>query len=68
MLGRKTYTPEELDHAKKAIDRQLAAYKKLAKAAGKDKAAVAAPKPLSRCSSTTWFSPSTAPSFIGCGR
>jgi hypothetical protein len=32
MLGRKNYTPEELDHAKTAIDRQLAAYKKLVKA------------------------------------
>jgi hypothetical protein len=32
MLGRKTYTPEELDHATTAIDRQLAAYKKLVKA------------------------------------
>jgi hypothetical protein len=32
MLGRKTYTQEELDHARTAIDRQLAAYKKLVKA------------------------------------
>jgi hypothetical protein len=32
MLGRKTYTQEELDHARAAIDRQLAAYKKLVKA------------------------------------
>jgi len=32
MLGRKNYTQEELDHAKTAIDRQLAAYKKLVKA------------------------------------
>lgn len=32
MLGRKTYTQEELDHATTAIDKQLAAYKKLAKA------------------------------------
>jgi hypothetical protein len=31
MLGRKTYTPEELDNATTAIDRQLAAYKKLVK-------------------------------------
>jgi hypothetical protein len=32
MLGRKNYTPEELDHAKTSINQQLAAYKKLAKA------------------------------------
>ena len=33
MLGRKDYTKEELDSARKAVDKQLAAYKKLAKAA-----------------------------------
>jgi hypothetical protein len=32
MFGRKDYTREELDHARTAIDRQLAAYKKLVKA------------------------------------
>lgn len=32
MLGRKDYTREELDNAKAAVDNQLAAYKKLAKA------------------------------------
>jgi hypothetical protein len=32
MLGRKNYTQEELDHAKTAVDQQLAAYKKLVKA------------------------------------
>jgi len=32
MLGRKNYTPAELDHARQAVDRQLAAYKKLVKA------------------------------------
>src|SRR5215510_3957458 len=32
MQGRKDYTNEELDRAKTAIDRQLAAYKKLVKA------------------------------------
>jgi hypothetical protein len=32
MLGRKSYTPEELDHAKTAVNQQIAAYKKLAKA------------------------------------
>ena len=32
MLGRKTYTQAEYDHAKKAVDQQLAAYKKLVKA------------------------------------
>src|SRR3954454_270216 len=32
MLGRKSYTPEELDRATTAIDRQVAAYKKLVKA------------------------------------
>jgi hypothetical protein len=29
MLGRKTYTKEELDHGRKAVDRQLASYKAL---------------------------------------
>jgi hypothetical protein len=44
MLGRKDYTREELDSAKAAIDKQLAAYKKLAKAveAGGDPKAEAA--------------------------
>jgi hypothetical protein len=32
MLGRKNYTPEELDHAETAVDRQVAAYKDLVKA------------------------------------
>ena len=32
MLGRKDYTQEEFDLAKKAIDQQIAAYKKLVKA------------------------------------
>ena len=32
MLGRKTYTQEELDHAKAAVSQQVAAYKKLVKA------------------------------------
>ena len=32
MLGRKDYTQEELDHARRAVDQQLAAYKKLVKA------------------------------------
>jgi hypothetical protein len=32
MLGRKTYTTEELDHARTAVDAQLAMYRKLAKA------------------------------------
>jgi hypothetical protein len=32
MLGRKEYTKEELDHARTAIEQQLAAYKKLVKA------------------------------------
>ena len=32
MLGRKTYTQDELDHAKTAIARQLAAYGKLVEA------------------------------------
>src|SRR3954470_12400285 len=30
MLGRKTYTPEELDAARSTIDEQLAAYRRLA--------------------------------------
>jgi hypothetical protein len=34
MLGRKTYTQEEFDHAKAAMDQQLAAYKKVVKAVG----------------------------------
>jgi hypothetical protein len=32
MLGRKSYTQEELEYAKTALDRQLAAYKKLVNA------------------------------------
>jgi hypothetical protein len=32
MLGRKDYTREELDHAKTAVNQQLAAYKKLVRA------------------------------------
>jgi hypothetical protein len=32
MLGRKDYKKEELDHARAALDQQLAAYKKLVKA------------------------------------
>ena len=32
MLGRKSYTQEEFDHAKAAIDQQRAAYKRLVKA------------------------------------
>jgi hypothetical protein len=32
MLGRNSYTPEELDHAKTAIGQQLRAYKKLVQA------------------------------------
>ena len=34
MLGRKSYTQEELDHCKAAIDQQLAAYKTLVNAVG----------------------------------
>ena len=34
MLGRKNYTQEELDHNKALVDRQLAAYRALVKAAG----------------------------------
>jgi hypothetical protein len=32
MLGRKNYTHQEIDQGKKALDRQLTSYKKLAKA------------------------------------
>lgn len=32
MLGRKDYKPEEVDNAQRAVNEQLAAYKKLAKA------------------------------------
>jgi hypothetical protein len=32
LLGRKNYSQEEFDHAKSAVDQQLAAYKKLVKA------------------------------------
>jgi hypothetical protein len=32
MLGRKNYTKEEIEHGKKALNEQLTAYKKLAKA------------------------------------
>src|SRR3954462_2909665 len=42
MLGRKTYTQQELDHARTTIDQQLAAYDELAKAATSDRAAKAA--------------------------
>ena len=44
MLGRKDYTQDEFDQAKKAVDQQLAAYKKLGKAIGatSDPKAVAA--------------------------
>jgi hypothetical protein len=42
MLGRKTYTQEELDHARARIDQQVKAYKKLAKAAGADPNATSA--------------------------
>jgi hypothetical protein len=37
MLGRKNYNKEEIDAGKKAIDRQLAAYRKLVKAAASGK-------------------------------
>lgn len=37
MLGRSSYTKEEVDHAKGAIRAQLAAYKKVRKAAAADK-------------------------------
>jgi len=39
MLGRKNFTKEELNHARSAVDEQLAAYKKVAK--GVDKEALA---------------------------
>ena len=38
MLGRKSFTQEELDHAKATIAEQLAAYRKLVKAASDAKA------------------------------
>ncbi len=34
MLGRKTYTQEELDHARAAVDQQLAVYRTLVEALG----------------------------------
>jgi hypothetical protein len=44
MLGRNSYTQDEIDHAKVAIDRELAAFRKLARAvrATSDREAVAA--------------------------
>lgn len=44
MLGRKSYTQDELDHAKAAVDQQVAAYETLARAAAKtgDKEVIAA--------------------------
>jgi len=42
MLGRKTYTPEELEQARRAIGAQLAAYDKLASAVAGDPEASAA--------------------------
>jgi hypothetical protein len=38
MLGRKYYTPDEFDHARVAINRQIAAYKRLVKAVNGAKA------------------------------
>ncbi|MGH3678857.1 MAG: hypothetical protein ACRDT2_00795 [Natronosporangium sp.] len=47
MLGRKTYTQEEIDHARAEIGQQLSAYQELATAvAGKSKVALAAFDPL----------------------
>jgi hypothetical protein len=51
MLGRKNYRQDELDQAKAAVDKQLAAYKNLVKAVGdtsdpKAKAALEAFEPL----------------------
>jgi hypothetical protein len=49
MLGRNTYTKEELDHGKRAIAAQLKAYKALVKTVGSsaaDKKALAAFEPL----------------------
>lgn len=42
MLGRKSFTREELDHSRKAIGEQLAAYRTLATAAAGDPAGTAA--------------------------
>jgi hypothetical protein len=42
MLGRKTYSPEELEQARRAIGEQLAAYDKVASAVGDDPEAAAA--------------------------
>jgi hypothetical protein len=41
MLGRKTYTREELDHGRRAIDRQLSRYKALAAEVPGDSTALA---------------------------
>jgi hypothetical protein len=46
MLGRKDYTQQEVDEARTTIDRQLASYKRLAKAANGNKAALDAFEPL----------------------
>jgi hypothetical protein len=42
MLGRNSFTQEEVDHAKTSIAQQVAAYKAVAKAASADKKGVAA--------------------------
>ncbi len=34
MLGRKTYTQEEIDHGKMVLEEQLGAYRRLVKAVG----------------------------------
>jgi hypothetical protein len=41
MLGRKTYTKEELEHGRSVVTKQLAAFRKLAKTAGTEKGAAA---------------------------
>ena len=42
MLGRNSFTQDEIDHAKELLAQQVAAYKTLAEAAGTDKKATAA--------------------------
>ena len=70
MLGRKTYTREELDHCRAAVAQQLAAYTTLVEAvasATADQNLETSLRAFKHCSSTTGPSSSTATSSTGSG-